>query len=79
VFSFPLAGILCATVGWPFAYYVNAVVTLALAGVWWLVFRDNPGEHPRVTITELREIQAGRETVDAQRRHNIPTASFNKK
>lgn len=32
--------------GWRFAFVVCGVAALVWCGVWWIMFRDDPGEHP---------------------------------
>jgi ACS family glucarate transporter-like MFS transporter len=45
--------------GWHVSFWVCAVVGFFAAGIWYLVARDTPEEHPRVSPSELMEIQAG--------------------
>ncbi len=56
--SYPLTTWLVLTFSWPMAFYVNAF----LGVVWlvaWLTFATNtPAEHPRISATELQEIEA---------------------
>jgi MFS family permease len=56
--SYPLTTWLVLTFSWPMAFYFNA----AIGVVWliaWLAFATNtPAEHPKMSPTELREIEA---------------------
>lgn len=55
--SYPLTTWLVLTFSWPMAFYFNALVGV----VWlltWLAFATNtPAEHPRISATELQEIE----------------------
>jgi hypothetical protein len=39
VITMPLSGIICATIGWPFAFYAHALITIVLIGLWWIIYR----------------------------------------
>ena len=55
--SYPITTWLVLTFSWPVAFYFNAL----LGGMWliaWLFFATNtPAAHPRISATELREIE----------------------
>jgi MFS family permease len=57
-FAYPLTSWLVLTFSWPAVFYVNAL----LGAVWltvWLAFATNtPAEHPKISATELQEIEA---------------------
>src|SRR5262245_48530449 len=57
VLSYPITTWIVLTFSWPMAFYFNAF----LGGVWllvWLAFATNtPAEHPKISPTELREIE----------------------
>ncbi len=56
--SYPLTTWLVLSFSWPMAFYFNALIGV----VWllaWLAFATNtPAEHPRISATELQEIEA---------------------
>lgn len=53
--------------GWRSAFWFSAVVGVIAGGVWWLIARDTPEEHPRVSPAELRLIRRDAdETAKAQ-------------
>ena len=53
--------------GWRSAFWFSAIVGVIAGGVWWLISRDTPEEHPRVSSGELQWIRRGVvETANAQ-------------
>jgi len=46
--------------GWRWSFWLSAVIGLLVGAVWYLVARDTPEEHPRVSPSELAFIQSGR-------------------
>ena len=45
--------------GWRSSFWVCAVIGFLAGAVWFLAARDTPGEHLRVSASELAEIQSG--------------------
>ena len=45
--------------GWRSSFWVCAGIGFLAGAVWFLAARDTPGEHPRVSASELAEIQSG--------------------
>jgi ACS family glucarate transporter-like MFS transporter len=45
--------------GWRSSFWVCAAIGLLAGAVWFISARDTPGEHPRVSASELAEIQSG--------------------
>jgi ACS family glucarate transporter-like MFS transporter len=45
--------------GWRSSFWVCAGIGLVAAAIWFLASRDTPAEHPRVSASELAEIQSG--------------------
>lgn len=45
--------------GWRWSFWVSALLGLLAGVIWFLVARDNPADHPRVSRSELAHIQAG--------------------
>jgi MFS transporter, ACS family, glucarate transporter len=45
--------------GWRSSFWVCACIGFLAAGVWYWMARDTPGQHQRVSETELRFIQSG--------------------
>jgi ACS family glucarate transporter-like MFS transporter len=55
----PLITYIMAHYGWRTCFWVCAVVGLIAGAVWYVVGRNTPAEHPRVSATELETIRAG--------------------
>lgn len=45
---------------WSYVYYFHSLITLILAGVWILIFRNNPKKHPHIRGMEVDKIIAGK-------------------
>jgi ACS family glucarate transporter-like MFS transporter len=58
----PLITFLMLRYGWRSSFWVCAVIGVIAGTVWFLVARDNPESHPRVSASELARIQQGRTT-----------------
>uniref|UniRef100_A0A914VZE9 Major facilitator superfamily (MFS) profile domain-containing protein n=1 Tax=Plectus sambesii TaxID=2011161 RepID=A0A914VZE9_9BILA len=57
----PVAGGLCVSpLGWPAAYYVNAVTTAILFTIFVIYFRDAPTDHSYVGPAELHKVEQGK-------------------
>jgi ACS family glucarate transporter-like MFS transporter len=56
----PLIAWLMERFGWRQSFMLTAPIALLLAGWWWWYGRDYPGQHPRVSRSELELIDAGR-------------------
>ncbi|PYU36928.1 MAG: MFS transporter, partial [Acidobacteria bacterium] len=46
--------------GWRLSFWMSAIIGLAAGVVWYVIARNTPEEHDRVSPAELRHIQAGR-------------------
>lgn len=55
----PLITYLMIHYGWRSSFWVCAVLGLIVGGVWFLIARDSPQEHPGVSSSELATIQSG--------------------
>lgn len=55
----PLITYIMVHYGWRTSFWVCAVIGFLAAGIWFFASRDTPAEHPRVSASELAEIQAG--------------------
>jgi ACS family glucarate transporter-like MFS transporter len=54
----PLVASLMQAYGWQAAILLTSVPSLLLVILWWIVVRDQPGEHPWITPAELAETAA---------------------
>jgi len=59
--------------GWRSAFWFSAIVGVIAGGVWWLISRDTPEQHPYVSSGELRLIRrGGAEAAKSQPGSHIP-------
>ncbi len=70
----PLITSIILAYGWHDAFWFCALVGLVAAGVWFLVARDAPEQHPWVSSAELAHIAAGRDDKEhaMQGKSNVP-------
>ena len=45
--------------GWRSSFYICAVIGVLTGAIWYVIARDSPQEHPRVSAAELAAIQSG--------------------
>lgn len=57
VITWPLSGILVENLGWVYAFYVPAVITIILTIVWYMIVYDTPAQHPRISTEEREHIE----------------------
>ena len=55
----PLVTFIMITYGWEWAFYISAIIGFVIAGIWLLVVRDKPSDHPRISEDEAAYIEAG--------------------
>jgi MFS transporter, ACS family, glucarate transporter len=55
----PLITYLMLQYGWRSSFWACAVIGFLVGGIWFIVARDTPDVHPRVSASELAEIRAG--------------------
>lgn len=56
--TYPLCGFIIAHFGWRVVFYVTGSLGMLWCVFWWLLAFDSPGQHPRITASELRYIQS---------------------
>ena len=61
----PLVTWIVVTLGWQSAFYISALIGLVVGGVWLLLVRDDPAQHPAISPTELAYIEANTGRRDA--------------
>jgi MFS transporter, ACS family, glucarate transporter len=64
--------------GWRSSFWVCAVIGLLAGAVWFIAARDTPGEHPRVSSSELAAIQSGLAISSANNQSSPEAADRNK-
>lgn len=57
--------------GWRWSFWISAIIGLAVGAVWYIMARDTPAEHPRVSPAELEAINSGL-TLESER--SVPEA-----
>ena len=64
-----LASTLIIALGWRATFGVLGCVGVVWCVLYWLLYRDDPAEHPRISSAELAHINAGRAPNPAAREH----------
>jgi len=72
----PLLTAIIASYGWRASFWFCAVVGVIAAIVWYLVARDRPENHPRVTAEELAHIRAGVAPEAPENPRTVPWAAI---
>jgi MFS transporter, ACS family, glucarate transporter len=73
----PLITYLMIHYGWRSSFWVCSIIGFIVAAIWFLVARDSPTEHQRVSPTELAAIESGltlSSPTDAATEKNLPSA-----
>lgn len=52
VITWSLVGLLIERLGWAYAFYVPAIITLGMTIVWYYLVHDTPSVHPRISKEE---------------------------
>lgn len=52
VITWALVGFIIESYGWVWAFYIPAVISFAIAILWWFTVADSPAKHPRITKEE---------------------------
>ncbi len=61
IIAAPITTAVMLSFGWRFVFYAFGVIGILLGFAWWIVFRDDPSQHPRVSPEEAALITAERE------------------
>jgi MFS transporter, ACS family, glucarate transporter len=72
----PLITYFMTDYGWRSSFWVCAVIGFLAGAVWYLIARDTPAEHKRVSPSELAEIQSGLSLESAGQTADKRTASL---
>jgi ACS family glucarate transporter-like MFS transporter len=71
----PLITYLMIHYGWRSSFWVCAIIGFLAGAVWFFAARDNPSEHPQVSVAELNAIQSGL-TVNSLNLEKEPVAAL---
>jgi ACS family glucarate transporter-like MFS transporter len=55
-FALPVVAVMVTTLGWRVAFLILAGVGFTWAAFWYIWFKDDPTDHPRISETELEHI-----------------------
>jgi MFS transporter, ACS family, glucarate transporter len=72
----PLIVFVMQNYGWRWSFIVSAVIGLAAGAVWFVIARDKPSEHPRVSPEELELIEAGLPQTKAADKVMVPWSTI---
>jgi len=72
MFAMPLVTWLLVNFGWRNMFLILMVVGFAWSLFWFFWFRDDPSEHPRISMEEKEHILASRQQPDAAQKQKIP-------
>jgi sugar phosphate permease len=67
----PMVVALMAATGWRGSFIVLGIASCIWVVFWFLLFRDNPADHPRITEAELAELPANQDT-STRLRNRVP-------
>jgi ACS family glucarate transporter-like MFS transporter len=71
-----LMPMLIGGVGWRVAFYILGGIGIVFALIWFLAFRNDPAEHPRVSEEEKEYILANRQKVSGDAGNQIPFSTI---
>lgn len=57
VLTWPLLGIIIEKWGWPFSFFVPAVIAVVWSGLWFYIVSDSPQECRRISENERSHIE----------------------
>ncbi|GMT30373.1 hypothetical protein PFISCL1PPCAC_21670, partial [Pristionchus fissidentatus] len=61
IFTMPVAGAICSSsLGWPWVFYVHAIVCTVMFALWLIIYRNAPDQHGAVTQKEIERIRRGK-------------------
>ena len=72
MFAMPLVTWLLVQFGWRHMFLILMVIGFAWAVFWFLWFRDEPADHPRISAREQEFILANRQQPDAAQKQKVP-------
>jgi ACS family glucarate transporter-like MFS transporter len=64
--------LLIDAIGWRMTFVANAVLGLLWAGVWWVWYRNEPSDHPKVNDAEALLIRQGLQEEAALEKSQVP-------
>lgn len=71
-FTSPFISYVTAHYGWRACFLMSAVLGLIVGGIWYLIARDRPEQHPWITDGELELIEAGLPAGQAGKARKLP-------
>ncbi|XP_065897702.1 sialin-like isoform X2 [Dysidea avara] len=58
IVGFPLSGVLCGTMGWPWAFYCFGIFGIIWFVAWLILVFSTPADHPRISPEEQHYIES---------------------
>jgi ACS family glucarate transporter-like MFS transporter len=72
----PLITYIMVHYGWRWSFWVSAALGLIAGGIWYILARDTPAQHPWITKEETTYIEAGLPPVDRASGGKLPWSSI---
>jgi len=72
----PLITYIMVHYGWRWSFWVSAALGLIAGGIWYILARDTPAQHPWITKEETAHIEAGLPPVDREGGGKLPWSSI---
>lgn len=57
VVTWVMLGVIIENFGWPFGFYIPAIITFLFVFLWYIIVADSPADHPRISLKERHHIQ----------------------
>jgi len=68
----PLITYIMSNYGWRWSFWASAVLGLAAGGIWYLVARNTPRQHPWISKEEIEHIESGLPQPEVQDSDKLP-------
>ena len=62
IIAFPIAGVICDSLGWEWVFYIQGTACLVWVIVWWIFVSDMPSTNRYITVEEIQYIESDQKT-----------------
>ena len=62
IIAFPIAGVICNSLGWEWVFYIQGGACLVWVIVWWIFVSDRPSTNRFITMEEKQYIESDQKT-----------------